>query len=361
MKVTIEELKGLDVEAYISWLTAETNNMHAASLAIPFLQKKIYKIALSDLKWLAYFNVVKPINANIERYKQYKKLSQNRLEEVTAKIKELENHLGQASSLASAESNIEVIKGYEINKEKPISEALGRTEVDKPKEAKTLTNEDFKKLEEYSKMFLNSDYTPAESINLRLAKTINFDEVVSNAYHFRRIFESYLQYDLSTFERMQKINNNAAQTVLKEATNTEFKFVDFIQKATFCREFFYNIEVIREFATIAYYSYVAKEDLSSKDLSNRNISCNENLTCAEKLKLLEAIGVFELPFFSISPINATKTKESQYKLLADILNESHRHIRGNLLAIRDSSTKPPYNPNSDQIKAKIDKYLNGLR
>ncbi|MDH6356130.1 hypothetical protein M2132_002493 [Dysgonomonas sp. PH5-45] len=66
---------------------------------------------------------------------------------------------------------------------------------------------------------------------------------------------------------MQKVNANATQTVLKEATNTEFRFIDFIQNASFCREFFYNMEVVNEFATIAFYSHVAKEDVKPQLLT----------------------------------------------------------------------------------------------
>ncbi len=67
---------------------------------------------------------------------------------------------------------------------------------------------------------------------------------------------------------MQAINANAVSNVLKEATGKEFKYLDWVLNASISREYFYNIEVASEFASLAYYSRVANNDVRTDTTSN---------------------------------------------------------------------------------------------
>lgn len=250
MKVTVEELKGLNVEAYINQIIETVDNMDYARTTISHNAKQLEKIMLNGIKWDLYYNS-EPQKQN-KWHQKYKKLSKSRLLELEEEINRLENDLLFACNLASAESNLKIIaeKKEELNNHTDLKEELYKLKEE-------FSPDKFKQFLDIGVKICNQS---KETFSYKLTETIDFVEIQVNIYHFKKMFQSHLEYDLEKFQRMQKVNTNATQTVLKEATNTEFRFIDFIQNASFCREFFYNMEVVNEFATISFYSHVAKED-----------------------------------------------------------------------------------------------------
>ncbi len=310
MKVTIEQLKNLNVEGYVQWLISEAKNMQVATLSLPFHRRQLDEISVQSFTWYTY-ELKKIISEHW--YLKYKELYALRVKDIKQYIAEAERSLRNASSLAESKKVVEI-----------------STEIASGKRM---------------------------SFDLECAKSINFEEVNSNIALYERLFYNSIEQDVKDMEERHEFNKMTAQDELTEVQGMDFAWLEYIQKAIFCKQFFYDINTVMEFAKLEYYSRLAK----GGDTLEVALSSEEKLTCAEKLKLVEAVGVFDLPFFSIHPISGTHTKESHYKLLADILGESMRHVKGNLLAMRSGKANPPYNPNSEKIKYKIDKYLDKLK
>lgn len=348
MKLTLEELKGLNIKVYIDWLTSEMQKIHYASREIPRLQKRLARIIMNSFRWYMYFNILKPQNMNVARYEKYQQLFKEEMNSIEKEIDELNDDLEQVTVLASAEDNVKTIEEYR-KKEASSSKNPNEEVIDINRPSKPFTREDFDTFEDYTNKFLDSGYLPKESLNLMIAKTINFYEIEGFAHWNNVIFNSHLEYDLSKFKRMQQVNGNAIQTVLKEALETDFKYVDFILNAIFCREFFYNTDILDEFAKIAYYSHVANEDIEPLPY----IINEKQLTHPQKIILLDKIGFFDLEIFN------NLTNRQKDNIISLLINEdetnTRKYINGLTTKDRAGNYNPYKNKNNEII---VDKLLN---
>ena len=108
MKVTVEELKGLNVEAYINGLIETVDNMEYARIMIAHNAEQLRKIMLNKIKWeLYYYNSTR--QQTNKWHQKYNELSNSRLLELEEEINTLDNDLSFTCVLASAESNLKVI------------------------------------------------------------------------------------------------------------------------------------------------------------------------------------------------------------------------------------------------------------
>lgn len=333
MSITVEELKGLNVEKYIDWLIETVDNMEYARIMISHNAEQLRKIMLNKIKWELYYNS-KQQKTN-KWHQRYNELSNSRLLKLEQEINTLDNNLSFTCVLASSESNLKIIaeKKEDLNNHTDLKEELYKVRDE-------FSPEKFKQFLDITVKICNQS---KETFSYKLAETIDFTEIKANIYHFKKIFQSHLEYHLSNFERMQKINANATQTILKEATNAKFKFIDFIQNATFCREFFYNMEVVDEFSTIAYYSHVAKEDIEP----SQYITNEKQLTHPQKIVLLDKLGFFKLEKLT------HLTNRQKEKIISMLINEDETNTRRYINGIASKEKAGNYNPYKNSINEDV--------
>ncbi len=293
MKITIDELRGLNVEAYINWMLETVDKMNTAYKLIPLRMKEFSRLVFSQLSWRMYFEELKPDNANYTRYEKFKELADKQFKELQAEIKSMDNDLEQVTALAKPIDTANLMKETISNIQKQTLPLLptDETDTDKP-----LTLENLHTYILFQNEYIKNWEYRNPSLNYRVAQTIDFDEIIGSINGIETVFRSHLDYDLDKFRRMQPINANATSTVLKEATEKDFKYIDWILGASFCRQFFYEIEVVIEFALIAYYSHVAKGDISTETVSNSPLKwIGKPSQLGYVMHLLEDSGYIEAP------------------------------------------------------------------
>lgn len=294
MKLTIEELKGLNIETYLDWQTETVEKMRLAYLLIPIRTRELHEVIHNQFLWHMYYEQLKPENANLSRYAKYRELAIKREEELINEINSLDDDLEGVVVLADAENVLKVIKDKIDSKatKEQLTLQEAPTNSDKP-----FTIEDYNKLQASTRQYLKNGWQfTSKSLNYKYAETIDFTPIIGSIDDLMTIFRSHLDYDLSKFKRMQAINSNATAIVLKEATEKDFKYLDWVLNASICKEFFTNIEVASEFASLAYYSRVANQDISIDTVSNSPLKwIGKPAQLGYVMHLLESNGYIDAP------------------------------------------------------------------
>jgi hypothetical protein len=210
MKITIEDIKAMNVGAYIDWLIEETNKIELARLLLPIKRSQEENLALKLWNWHTY-EISKMTVANIEPscwYKKYDVLVKSKLEKIKREIEQCEDNLCWASALASSEDSMDIIK-------------------------------DFRK---------GGD----SDINLAHAQIVDYDELRIKKDTAKHRFCTFVEDALGELDKCVRFDANATERALREGLETDFMFAQYIMSATFCREFFYNLNACFEFAKLEY-------------------------------------------------------------------------------------------------------------
>lgn len=210
MKITIEELKGLNVKAYIDWLIEECEKMEIATLCLPLYKERRNELILRSWDWHMYeISKMQPDKTEFSYwYNKYDTLAKAKIAEWVDKIEKAERDLELSCLLASPE-NVAQIVSDEIEEEKG-------------------------------------------NLYFRYAQTIDFKDIRGKTNTYKLLFNTSVDVDTEALSKRLRFDKKAIERSLTEGAQTEYKFLDWILDSTFCREFFFNSEVCFEFAHLEY-------------------------------------------------------------------------------------------------------------
>lgn len=238
MKISVEEIKGLNITAYIDFLEKKLNNIHFATVEYPFYVEEQTQLALNSWRWNNYF--VQKEDWNNYWFEKYDKAVKKRIEDLSKKRDTATNNL------------IEVV--HFANK----------------------TNSNI--------LTTNPNETMTKKC-LKMAKTINFYDLQAQGEAYRYLFNTSVKYDKEEIKKQLQFNDYAVADKIKEFEERDFDFVEFIKKGTFYSGYFYDSWACLEFATLEFYKWLAMYDNQKQPLHKPT----KTLTKTQFAELLKAL------------------------------------------------------------------------
>lgn len=136
-------------------------------------------------------------------------------------------------------------------------------------------------------------------------------------------------------DRKKSFDNKAEIREIERLENKDFDFVDCMVDGLSCVGILNKgAEVAMKLAdTLAELTFY-KELVNGRDIAGQK-GDNNKFTTLDKLKMLKSIGMFELDFFSINPLNENaNSKREQARFLSKILETNETNIRNWLDKLR---------------------------
>jgi hypothetical protein len=211
MKISIAEIKGLNIVAYIDYLAKTVSNIEMATIALPFYQSRQNELSLRLWNWHSYF--IQKGKMNDYWFKKYEQLSKAKINDWGEKIEEAKNDLLNVVQLITDKKQVEIL-------------------------TKNTNDSIIKKC-------------------LQIAKTIDFKELKDYHTTWKHLFETSIETDKEEILKKLQFNENALSDKLKELENTDFAYIEFLKNGTFCKPYFDSYKVCMEFATLEFYKWLA--------------------------------------------------------------------------------------------------------
>lgn len=288
MKVTIEELKGLNVAGYIDWMIAKVESMEKAKDNIDN-----YLIELENIerKYITIKINGKELQQNeIDAYHQKKDV-------ITENIKKEEEKLSGIEIIASTAENKRGQDEYVYKRDTEDANyviiAQNPTQIGK---------------ERFIQAYCEITISQQTDIFYEIAKCTNLGYWAKMGNTHKQTFECWLSNELKSYEERTQINDNAAQATMNEVKGTNFEFIEYIVKCEICKGFFEGLAT-SEFAKIAFYSHVANNEHS---ITTTNIKPIKTLNKTQFTEIVKALLE--------SQILRYETEKQAVEILATILN-----------------------------------------
>jgi hypothetical protein len=211
MKISIEEIKKLNIISYIDYLAKTVSNIEMAVYSLPFYQEQHDILRLRQEQWISYY--LEKGKTNDSRFEKYKDLSKIKINDLDEKIEEAKNDLLNVVQLITDKKQFEILTS-------------------------------------------NINDSVIEKC-LRMAKTIDFRELKNCHATYNNLFEASVEKDKKEILKKLQFNENALSDKLKELENTDFAFVEFLKNGTFCKSYFDSYKVCTELATLEFYKWLA--------------------------------------------------------------------------------------------------------
>lgn len=260
MKLTIEQLRHINITAYIEYIQEQCDKIQKAAWFLPMRQKELDTITLRSWKWHLYFSQKGTPSI---WYEKYNALYKERVDSIKAEIQSYEDDLCNVVGLADPEKFSNVIKNP-----------------------------------------LKND------IYIETAKTIDFNEVILRLEMCTGYFNTAIQSDLEGLKLKLQFNHAAVQKALEDAENDEYKYLEWVFDGTFCRQLIFDFNVIQEFARIEFLHRLATYEDNQIDTSL--VQPNSTLSKTQFTELVK----------SLSESGALKydTEKQAVEILAKALN-----------------------------------------
>lgn len=244
MKISVEEIKGLNITAYIDFLEKKLKNIHFATVEYPFYVEEQTQLALNRWRWHTYF--VQKGDWNNYWFEKYDKAAKKRIEDLSEKRDTAANNL------------IDIVN---------------------------FTNKT------HSNILTSPNETMTKKC-LKMAKTINFHELQVQGEANRLLFNTSVEYDKDEIKKQLQFNDYAVADKIKEFAERDFDFVELIKQGTFYSGYFYDSRACMEFATLEFYKWLAMYDNQKQPLHKPTKTLNKT-QFAELLKALIATKTLE--------------------------------------------------------------------
>ncbi|MDO5665136.1 MAG: hypothetical protein Q4G63_07760 [Bacteroidia bacterium] len=210
MKISVEEIKGLNVTGYIEFLEKKLGNIHIATVAFPYYVERRNDLYLNTYEWHSYF--IQKGDYNNYWFERYNEIAKKHKEKINTQIEETTNDL------------LDIVHFIE----------------------KTNTN-----------IFMQNPNETMTRKCLKMAKNIDFEGFKKMADWNKTLFTSSVEYDKNEIIKKMRFNENAVKDKIKELAETDFVFADSIKEGVFCSAYFYDSGACLEFATLEFYKWLA--------------------------------------------------------------------------------------------------------
>ncbi|MCL1942948.1 MAG: hypothetical protein FWF54_05300 [Candidatus Azobacteroides sp.] len=228
MKISVEEIRTLNITAYIDFLENKLNNIHIAIVTYPFYVERQTQLSLSRWRWYTYF--IQKEDYKNYWFEKYNEIAQKRIEDLSEKIETATNDLIDIVHFTNTiHSNI-------------------------------LTK--------------NPNETMTKKC-LKMAKTIDFRDLQAQGEAHRYLFNTSVEYDKDEIKKKLQFNDYAIADKIKEFEERDFDFVGFIKKGTFCSAYFLDSRVCLEFASLEFYKWLAMYDSQKQPLHKPTKTLNK--------------------------------------------------------------------------------------
>jgi len=228
MKISVEEIKGLNIAAYIDFLEKKLKNIYFATVEYPFYVEEQTQLALNRWQWHTYF--IKKEDWNNYWFEKYDKAVKKRIENLSEKRD------------TAAKNLIEIVNFAN----KTNSNILTKNPND------TMTKK-----------------------CLKIAKTINFHDLQAQGEAYRLLFNTSVEYEKEEIKKQLQFNDYAVANKIKEFEERDFDFVEFIKQGTFYSGYFYDSRACLELATLEFYKWLAMYDNQKQQLHKPTKTLNK--------------------------------------------------------------------------------------
>lgn len=237
MRVTVEDLKHIDVPAYIDFIENTCRDIHEAFLLLPGYKERLNKVVLRRWNLHCYYIQNNRQSVWFEKFDAL-------IEQGKEVIKELESNLIDVICLVDIEA-IQSITGKD-----------------------GITNEAFK-----------------------IAETLDFNDIFVRLKSNRLLFETSIETDIDELKNKLQFDKNAIKRQLEKGASEDFPNLEFILDGVFCRTYLTNSNTVFEFARIEYLHRLANWE--NRDIAP-GLSLKAELTQAHIKKLHTGLsGVFD--------------------------------------------------------------------
>lgn len=219
MKISIEEIKGLNITGYIDFLEKQLINIQMATIIYPYYVERRDNLALNLWEWHSYF--IQKEDFNNYWFGIYSEIAKKHKEKINTQIQEATNNL------------LDIVHFIE--------KANTNILIQNPNEA-----------------------MPKKC--LKIAKNIDFEDFKNMADWNKTLFTSSVEYDKGEMIKKMRFNEYAIKDKIKELGENDFKFAENIKNGVFCSAYFYDSEVCLEFATLEFYKWLAIYDTPKQPL-----------------------------------------------------------------------------------------------
>lgn len=212
MKITKDQLRNIDVEAYIGFIETQCEEMGKAVISLPFFKQRLKILTLSKWDWHCYFIQSGKYSAWYDRYQE---LIRAKIAKIKAQIEESEKALEGVISLSDPAQTISIIN------ESP------------------------------------------RDLSMRIAETIDFRAIELGLQTMRHLFETSIECDLEAINNKLCFDKGAINRELEKAENEDFKFLEWMLEGQIYRQYIFDRNVVFEFARLEFLHRLATGEYST--------------------------------------------------------------------------------------------------
>ena len=212
MKITREQLRNIDVEAYIGFIETQCKEIEIATISLPFYKSRRETLSLNRWQWHSYFIQSGKRSA---WYDRYEKRSKEITEAIKIQIEESKKVLEGAISLCDPRG---------------IASAIN----DNP-----------------------------GGFSATIVNSIDFDEIKCGLQAMRCLFETSIEADLEAIHNRLRFDKGAIDREIAKAESEDYQYLEWILEGKICRQYIYDNQVVFEFARLEFLHRLAMGEYST--------------------------------------------------------------------------------------------------
>lgn len=201
MKITREQLRNIDIEAYIDFIETQCKKIEIATISLPILKERYELLHLNKWNWHCYF--IQSGKYSIW-YSLYQDLIDAKIKKIKAQSEESEKALGGAMLLSDPAQIVAIINKH------------------------------------------------SSDPSIEIAENIDYKKIRSRLQEMRLLFETSIGCDLEAINNKLCFDKGAIDREIAKAENEDFKYLDWMLDGQICRQYIYDNQVVFEFARLEF-------------------------------------------------------------------------------------------------------------